>query len=169
MFFRILIKNQDKLTVNHLWERQSKALGLSLTREKITILVACRFQQQPQDVSEGACFTWTHAYTFTYVLRLLLWSWGAKQADSGFEPKVSFPWGETILLFWPETPYKSSGRPRGTLQGACWSTSRAALRVTWTLQVARAKTALAAGRKNRNDLKKQTSANMPSSRLCGFA
>lgn len=57
--------------MNHLWERQSEALGLALIREKINILVASHFQHQPQDLPEVACFTWTHAYAFVYVLRLL--------------------------------------------------------------------------------------------------
>lgn len=34
LFLMTLLKNQDKLTMNHLWERQSKALGLALRREK---------------------------------------------------------------------------------------------------------------------------------------
>lgn len=45
--------------MNHLWERQSKALGLALVREKIIILVASHFQQQPPYLPEGVCFTWT--------------------------------------------------------------------------------------------------------------
>lgn len=33
--------------MNHLWERQSKALGLALVREQINILVGNHLQQQP--------------------------------------------------------------------------------------------------------------------------
>lgn len=67
----VLVKNTGKLTMNHLWERQSKALGLSLIREKITISVASHFKQQPQNLLECACFIWTHLYTFVYVFLLL--------------------------------------------------------------------------------------------------
>lgn len=36
---------------------------------------------------------------------------------SSFQPKVSFPGGENILLFRSDIPYRSSGRPHGSLQG----------------------------------------------------
>lgn len=82
--------------MNHLCERHSRALGLSLAREESTVLVAGHFQQQQEDLPGGASFTWTHGYAPACVLSLLVYSREARQTDRGFQPKGSFP---LILLF----------------------------------------------------------------------
>lgn len=81
--------------MNHLWERQSKALGLDLVREQMNILVGNHLQQQPLMFLKVLL----HPRTL-WGVSLGCW-FGAEEPTrhSSFQPKVSFPGGENILLF----------------------------------------------------------------------
>lgn len=142
--------------MNHLWERQSKALGLALVREKIIILVASHFQQQPPYLPEGVCFTWTLLCMF---LGCYFRAEKPNRQTEAFNTSFS-SLGVKRSCF---CSLRLSAKPHGALHGACSRVSR--VKSDFGSAGGQRKVALATGRKNRNEIKKQVPANVPSSCL----